>query len=60
MDGGIPPKSASAIVTVLVLRNNDPPVFSENEYDVTLLELMNVGEVVLSVDVMVNDQVGIE
>ena len=42
-DGGIPPKSSTAVATVSVNRNLNSPQFSTDRVDITLLETNVVG-----------------
>lgn len=48
-DGGSPPRSATAIATINILRNLNSPVFSPSNYEETILETMQVGTSILRV-----------
>ncbi|XP_049330080.1 protocadherin gamma-A11-like [Astyanax mexicanus] len=50
IDGGSPPKSGTLNVTIVVLDSNDnPPIFNQDVYSVTLPENIETGFVVLKV-----------
>ncbi|XP_053497893.1 protocadherin alpha-4-like [Ictalurus furcatus] len=56
-DGGNPPKTGTLNINVKVLDTNDNrPVFSQNEYSVTLQENAPVGTVVITVNATDSDQ----
>ncbi|XP_053541898.1 protocadherin alpha-13-like [Ictalurus punctatus] len=56
-DGGNPPKTGTLSINVKVLDINDNrPVFSQNEYSVTLQENAPVGTVVITVNATDSDQ----
>ena len=48
-DGGSPPRSATAIATINILRNLNSPVFSPINYEETILETLQAGSFILQV-----------
>lgn len=55
-DGGSPRLTATATVSITVLRNIFPPVFSPVTYNQTILETQSLGVTILSVNATDNDQ----
>ena len=45
-DGGQPPRSDVASVTLEVLRNFHRPVFDSSQYNISILETQNMGDVI--------------
>ncbi|KAK3089813.1 hypothetical protein FSP39_006721 [Pinctada imbricata] len=48
-DGGSPPRSATAIATINILRNLNSPIFNPTNYEQTILETLTVGSSILQV-----------
>lgn len=48
-DGGSPPRSATAIATINILRNLNTPIFNPDVYEQTILETLQVGSSILQV-----------
>ncbi|XP_046579033.1 protocadherin Fat 4-like [Haliotis rubra] len=54
-DGGAPPRSATAVAKIRVLRNLFEPQFSERNYETEILETIGVGTSILQVRAFDND-----
>ncbi len=55
-DGGSPPRTRAAILTVSMLRNLFPPEFGNGTYAATILETQAIGEPILRVEAQDRDQ----
>lgn len=55
-DGGTPPKSDVAVLSVSVQRNLNAPVFQPNQYEAAILETQNVGVPFVTVSAKDEDQ----
>lgn len=49
-DGGVPPLTQTAILTVGVLRNLNAPKFDNDAYQAEILEVLSIGSSVLKVN----------
>ena len=55
-DGGSPPRMRSELLTVNVLRNLFSPVFSNDEYEASILETHGIGRSVTKVSAKDEDR----
>ena len=57
MDGGTPARTATTMVTVLVERNENAPVFNPTSYVKSIADTTAVGSSILQLSAADNDQV---
>ena len=55
-DGGNPPRTRAAILTVNMLRNLEAPVFNNGTYAATVLETQPIGQSIIRVQASDRDQ----